>query len=162
MRFNKEKTTRKVFLIDNEEVNEEAFFTSLKEAAANEYGETAFDSYLNDNYNNIEIEGYYYDPIDVLEAMVDYSSAYKEWLESKTQEILDDFNEGLPRRFIGVNFFEIREIEEARINIELTNEEANKLFIVLVPNKSVAGYSRMGEMAKNFLQMLYDFSEIEE
>ena len=132
MRFNKEEKTRKVFLIDYEEVSEEDFYSSLEDAISNGYDETTFNNYLQDHYCDIEIEGYYYEPNEVLEAMGDYDSAYEEWLENKTQVIMEDFDNGACSSVFIYGFkFEIEEIKENYINIELTQQEANMLYSTL-------------------------------
>lgn len=132
MRFNKEEKTKKVFLIDFEEVSEEDFYSSLEKAIANEYDEPEFNTYLRDNYDDIEIEGYYYDPSEVLEATGDYDSAYGEWLENKIQFIMEDFDDGgCSSMYIYGSNFEIQEIEEDYIHIELTQQEVNMLYLAL-------------------------------
>lgn len=129
MRFIKEG---KVFLIDSEGVSEEAFYSSLEEAIADEYSETAFNDYLRANYNDIEIEGYYYEPNEVLDAMCNYDSAYSEWLENKTQAIMEDFNNGACSSVhIYGSDFEIKDIVEAGITIQLTQREVNMLYAAL-------------------------------
>lgn len=162
MRFNKEEKTRKVFLIDNEEVSEEAFYSSLEDAIINEYVESTFDDYLRYNYCDIEIEGHYYEASDILVTMGDYDNAYEEWLENKTQLIMEDFNNGsCSSAFIYGFEFEIEEIEEAYINIELINEEANTLFIALDPNKSTVN-TRISRTLQEFLDNLAELIESED
>lgn len=132
MRFNKEEKTKRVFLIDFEEVSEDAFYSTLEEAITNEYDEGAFTSYLRDNYCDVCIEGWWYDAFDILNATGHYDSAYDEWLDGKTQDIIDEFKNGVCSSMcIYGSDFEIKEIEEAFINIELTQHEANMLYLAL-------------------------------
>ena len=138
MRFSKEKGINKVYLIDSEVTSEEVFYNTLKEAIADEYDDVAFNTYLRKSYNDIEIEDYCYDPIEVLEAMRDYDDAYDDWLAAKTQEILEEFNESYTHcvQVYGSDF-EIRETRETLVNIQLSMEDVKRLYSALNVNENM-------------------------
>lgn len=158
MKFNKEKGINNIYLIDNEEVSEEAFYSLLEEAISDEYDNAAFDTYLRDNYNDIDIEGYYYEPNEVLEAMQDYDKAYSEWLDDKKQSILYDFSVGFTSCMcIYGSYFEIREANETLINIQLKMEEVKRLYFTLNINNMIAN----NLLAKIFIDTLEQLIEEE-